>query len=146
MKTDVIAGIMGVLLLAGPAWAGFTDNGDGTVTDNVTGLMWQQTDDDVEKTWEAALTYCEESDLANYSDWRLPNVKELRSIIDDSRYDPAIDKTAFPGTNSSGYWTSTTYTNGPDYAWYVHFLNGFSNGGNIDKPSPLFVRCVRGGQ
>ena len=59
------------------AQAGYIDNGDGTVTDNGTGLMWQQATAPGTYTWEQALVYCENLDLANHTDWRLPTVKEL---------------------------------------------------------------------
>ena len=120
----------------------FTDHGDGTVTDNVTGLMWQQEDDDVTRAWEYALAYCEELDLAGYSDWRLPDIKELRSIVDNTRYNPAIDTTYFPGTNLSYYyWSSSTYADGPYGAWGVYFYSGYV--GYCPKASFEYARCVR---
>ena len=77
----------------------FIDNGDGTITDTVTGLMWQKATAPGTYTWEQALTYCENLTLAgDYSDWRLPNRNELQSIVDYSRYNPAIDTTFFPDT------------------------------------------------
>ncbi len=89
----------------------FTDNGDGTVTDNKTGLVWQQGEPG-NRTWQDALTYCKGLILGGQTDWRLPNVKELESITDDNRYDPAIDTTYFPGAVASIYysiyWTSTS--------------------------------------
>jgi hypothetical protein len=119
----------------------FTDNANGTVIDNNTSLMWQKEDDDTTREWESAITYCEGLSLGGYNDWRLPNIKELSSITDDTKYNPAIDTTYFPNTNSSYYWSSTTdadyYTN----AWLVYF--GDSNG---NGSSSYYVRCVRGGQ
>ena len=70
--------------------APFTDNGT-TVTDQRTGLEWQKQDDGITRTWQAALDYCNGLSLAGHTDWRLPNIKELESITDDSRYIPAID-------------------------------------------------------
>jgi chitodextrinase len=121
-----------------------TDNADGTVTDNVTGLVWQQQDDDVIRIWEQAITYCEGLSLAGSTDWRLPNINELRSIVDYGTSSPAINGTYFPGTDSSYYWSSTTYANFTSSAWYVDF-----GGGNVDYGSKSYypdVRCVRGGQ
>jgi len=129
----------------------FTDNGNGTVTDTPTTLMWQKQDDGITKTWEQALTYCEGLSLGGFSDWRLPNIKELRSIIDSSKYSPAINTTYFPNTQSSYYWSSTTYAGGTTDAWYVYF-----DGGHVDnfsktltatnKITTHYVRCVRAGQ
>ena len=123
----------------------YTDNGDGTVTDNCTGLMWQQEDDDVTRAWGTGIIYCEDLVLSGYDDWRMPNRKELESIVDE-RYDsPAIDSTLFPRTNSSYYWTSTTsaeafpLTHG---AWFIHFSNGYHEHHNKNTHYD-YVRCVR---
>jgi hypothetical protein len=98
------------------------DNGDGTVTDHATGLMWQQADSGAGMTWEAALAYAEGLELAGHSDWRLPNAKELQSIIDYSRspdttgsaaIDPVFLATAISNENLAGdypaFWTGTTH-------------------------------------
>ncbi len=63
----------------------FMDNGDGTISDLATGLMWQKCDSGVGMDWEDALSYAESAEYAGYSDWRLPNIKELQSIVDYSR-------------------------------------------------------------
>src|SRR3989338_5468335 len=123
----------------------FTDNGNGTVTDNDTGLMWQKEDDDVTRTWESAIIYCEGLSLGSYSDWRLPNIKELESITDATKDNPAIDTTYFPNTNSSSslakYWSSTTYMNDSSSAWSVSY---YSNIYMYYKSYDYYVRCVRG--
>jgi len=97
--------------------ASYTDNSNGTVTDNITGLMWEQkTDDDssrdkdVTHTWLEALNYCEDLVLGNYSDWKLPTPKELERMVDTSTSSPAVDTTYFPNTNSDLYWTGSTCT------------------------------------
>jgi len=69
----------------------FTDNGDGTVTDHCTGLMWQKETAPGEYTWQEALEYCENLSLAGHRNWRLPNVRELESIVDYGRHFPSID-------------------------------------------------------
>jgi len=122
----------------------YTINGNGTVSDNVTGLMWQQQDDGVTRIWDDAITYCNNSGLAGYSDWRLPSKKELMGIVDYGRYNPAIDTTAFPNTTTSGYWSSTTSANNPVNAWDVGFT--FGHVLTNDKVDNLYARCVRGGQ
>ena len=124
----------------------YTDNGDGTISDTNTGLMWAQDDDGVTLDWQDALAYAESSDKAGYTDWRLPNVKELQSIVDYS-YSPTATDSANVGpaidplftcsqlpsdvqeagyTDDYGYyWTGTSapFTSGEPYyyAWYVAF-------------------------
>ena len=121
----------------------FTDNGDRTVTDDNTGLMWQQ-DEGGQKTWEDAIAYCEDLSLAVYTDWRLPNKKELKSITDDTLNNPAIDKNFFPDAHALFYWSSATYVNYSSYAWCVYFYDGYVY--NFSKSYNLYVRCVRAGQ
>ena len=130
----------------GVAGAEMVDNGDGTVTDTATGLMWQQStgnDGDV-LTWEDALDYSENLSLAGHDDWRLPDRNELQSLVDYDRYDPAIDTVAFPGTQSSGYWSSTSNALSTVLAWRVNFDSGGVYG--YGKPNSYYVRAVRGGQ
>jgi hypothetical protein len=122
----------------------YTDNGDGTVTDNVTTLMWQQEDDDTTRTWDEACSYCDDLTLAGYSDWRFPSKKELMSIVDYGTYNPSIDTTYFSGTDALFYWSSTTTPGPPSYAWAVEFYWGLVD--NRYKSSSYYVRCVRGGQ
>jgi hypothetical protein len=95
----------------------FVVNGDETVTDLATGLMWSQNDNGVAINWESAPSYAEESTLAGYDDWRLPNAKELQSIADYSGVFPSIDSSVFnltELTNVKGqinypfYWSSTS--------------------------------------
>ena len=74
----------------------FVDNGDGTVTDNATGLMWSQDDNAEAINWEMALAYADAATIAGYDDWRLPNIKELQSIVDYSaEVIPAMDTSVF---------------------------------------------------
>jgi len=131
----------------------FTDNGDGTVTDNVTGLMWQQEDDDVRMDWYEAIDYCEALELAGHTDWRLPDEYEIQGIVDYGRIDPAIDTTYFPGTNSSYYWSSSirACSHCDPQAWGVYFDYGgwrvdFHEGyvqGHIMPQYTDSTRCVR---
>ena len=94
-------------------------------------------------TWGSALSYCEELSLGDKSDWRLPNIKELESITDDTRYNPAIDTTFFPNVMSSNYWSSTTDAGGPGNAWYIPFYYGFVYDYESFKANSYYVRCVR---
>ena len=120
-------------------------NGDGTVTDTDTGLMWQQgTPSPATMTWDAALSYAEGLTLAGYDDWRLPTPKEFQSIVDYNRSAPAIDTALFPGTVSSYYWSSTTHAFDTHSAWLVSF--GYGDGLHDDKSYSSDVRAVRAGQ
>jgi len=131
---------------AGPQPA-YRDNGNGTITDLNTGLMWQKGDsqNDVGRTWQEACDYCDSLVLPSggYSDWRLPNRRELMSIALYGQYNPTINTTYFPNCRSSYYWSSSTNANDPDLAWSVHFSLGYvySSSGTY----AYYVRCVRGG-
>ena len=104
----------------------FKDNGDGTVTDRNTRLMWMKTDSGKGMNWEEALAYAENGTYAGYSDWRLPNAKELQYLVDytrspDTTRSPAIDPVFQTSSikNEAGqkdypfFWTSTTHLDGP---------------------------------
>ncbi len=122
---------------------GYIDNGDGTITDRSTGLMWQKADVAYSfTTWEYALAYCEGLSLAGYTDWRLPTIKELRSIVDYSRYDPSID-TSFFSYTPPAYWSSTSSIRIFD-AWLIFFNYGFDY--DLDNFITYPFRAVRGGQ
>jgi hypothetical protein len=120
----------------------YADNGDGTVTDNVTALEWQQLTPTMAYTQPEALAYCAGLRLAGHADWRLPSVVELASIVDTGTYNPSIDSTFFPGTPAVGfYWSSTPYAGDASNAWGVYFNNGYSD--NNNATTAYSVRCVR---
>jgi hypothetical protein len=119
----------------------FTANGNGTVSDSNTGLVWQQGEVTPTVTWEAALTYCENLSLGNHTDRRLPNIKELRSISDHTHANPSLDPTYFPGAQAARYWSSTTLFGHASSAWFVDFSSGLAS--YNDKAGQLFLRCVR---
>ena len=135
-----------VYAVRGPSlnYGKFQNNGNGTVTDQMTGLMWQAGEIRPEK-WQQALTYCNQLDLGGYRDWRLPTIKELSTLVNESRINPAIDTTVFPGTRSGSYWSSTTFAKHPGFAWHVRFDNGLEYNGGY-KGRRYFVRAVRGGE
>ena len=127
----------------------FADNGDGTITDNATGLTWMQTDSGSGMNWSDALNYCESSTASGYDDWRLPSAKELQSIVDYSRspattnsaaIDPIFQTSTITAENGAVdypfYWTSTTHvsTRGGDFAAYISFGSayGIMNGQVMD--------------
>jgi len=105
----------------------FQDNGDSTVTDLATQLTWQKRDDGSTRDWEGALSYCENLSLAGYDDWRLPDVKELQSIVDYQKVTfPAIDPIFAMTDPDSWYWTSTTHGDNKQYACYIAFGKAYS--------------------
>jgi hypothetical protein len=129
----------------------FVENGDGTVSDSASMLMWQQADDGTARDWMGSMSYCEELELAGYEDWHLPNVKELQSIVDYTRSpmatnSPAIDpvfslsEISDPEGGSGHYpflWSTTTHEDGPNpysAAAYVAFGEalGMMNGNLLD--------------
>jgi hypothetical protein len=100
----------------------FVDNGDGTVSDLATGLMWQQGDSIDGMDWSEALDYCTALDTGGHDEWRLPNANELQSIVDYTRSTAVTDSAAIDpifsasavtdeggGTNYGFYWTGTTH-------------------------------------
>jgi hypothetical protein len=129
----------------------FVDNGDGTVTDNCTGLMWQRETSDVYADgtidhkdvvgWLGALKHCEALELAGHTDWRLPNLRELQSIVDYGRCLPSIDP-VFGAVSGWYYWSSSTYVPLPSFAWIVYVDDGIVYYDN--KINGGYVRAVRG--
>jgi hypothetical protein len=123
-------------------------HGNGTVTDNTTGLMWQQLTEFSGDTWETK-SYCDNLVLAGYSDWRRPTINELVNIVNYEHFSPAIDSSAFPNTEPHYYWSDTTSWYGSShYQWYVDFQIGtaYYITGLNDSSLSLYVRCVRDGQ
>jgi hypothetical protein len=137
----------------------FVDNGEGTVTDTCTGLMWQKDTADVNGSgaiekgfpgdrlaWCDALAYCENLSFAGHEDWRLPNVRELQSIVDYGR--PGAIDPVF-GAVHDWYWSSTTLLWKPYCAWLVDFsfgnvdADGRPNINGACKYNDYFVRAVR---
>lgn len=138
------------------------DNGDGTITDSKTGLMWKKcvegrsgsncesgTADSF--TWQLALQkpniVNNSGGFAGHADWRLPNITELLSIVEEQCYDPAINLNRFSNTPSSGFWSGSPSADDSDSAWYVSFSYGLSYISSRDgRYTSYAVRLVRGGQ
>ena len=138
----------------------FTDNGDGTITDNCTNLEWKKClEPDISTTdcagihsnysWKSAMARCEGLNFAGHTNWRLPNINELLSIVNyqkndigvpDDPNDPAVNKIFFPYT-IGGNWSSTTLVSDAEKAWYVNFIVGNIN--VEDKTHITYIRCVR---
>ena len=113
-----------------------TVDGDRTVTDTRTGLMWKQclegqnwvgntcTGPGTNMNWADALSTAEEASFAGHSDWRLPNLKELRSLVEECKTDPSINDAVFPGTPSSDVWSGSPNAYYSYLAWLVYFNVG----------------------
>ena len=153
----------------------FVDNRDGTITDFQTRLMWEKKDDagglhdkDLFLTWPSALSDWlpelngrtndpgTQAGFAGYTDWRIPTIVELQTLIDVKHTAPAVDPvfntectsgcsvTSCSCTAAFAYWSSSTFANGPSSAWIVAFFNGYEN--NDEKGLLDHVRAVRGGR
>ena len=123
----------------------YTDNDNGTVTDNNTYLIWQQQDDGITKSWANAKTYCDNLSLGGYSDWRLPSKKELVTIVNYAIPEPGPTiQPVFNNARSSAYWTATDMADSTSSAWNVVFYNGQTDAPT--KSANYYARCVRGEQ
>jgi hypothetical protein len=123
----------------------FTDNGNGTITDNVTQLVWQKVPSTTAVTWEQAIAYAESLTLASASDWRLPNIKELQSLNIESSSSPSVNTTYFSTIGIHNYWSSTTLLPNPANltgAWYWNTQFGITT--FETKTNSNYVICVRG--
>jgi hypothetical protein len=156
-----------ILLQRGIAWPNprFSDNNNGTVTDNLTGLIWLKDADCFgRRDWHTALLFsnilsngvCGLSDGSVAGQWRLPNLRELHSLVDVAFIHPALSDTTGTGQWSEGnpfvhvredyaYWSSTTYAGNPaTAAWYVWMGTGDTNWN--DKINEWRMWPVRGGR
>lgn len=164
--------LLAILLTATPTWAQtcnsaiihttpdsrYQDHGDDTITDLQTGLMWLRcslgqsgvlcnTGTAIRLTWELALQQGESINssggFAGYSDWRLPNKKELESLVEEACHSPAINNTNFPNTSNAAFWSSSPDSSRSSSAFAVHFSNGYS--ARYSRSSSYYVRLVRDG-
>jgi hypothetical protein len=113
---------------------------DGTVVDLATGLTWQQRVEPTGRAWTDARAACASLTLAG-GGWRLPSMKELQSLVDDSRAGPAIDPQAFPDTPPDPFWTASRVVASPTSAWRVSFQHGYTY--DSSDFNEYLVRCVR---
>lgn len=125
----------------------YTDNGDGTVTDDVTHLMWQQvvatSNPPPQNVGDSATLYCNNLRVGGYDNWRVPSATQLGSIVDYGRDSPTIDPVAFPSTPPGTYWTSTQVVGSPGWFWIVLFSDGRTTQASTSNTSYAYVRCVR---
>jgi Protein of unknown function (DUF1566) len=135
----------------------YLDNNNGTVTDRKTALTWKQCSEGetgaacaggatLSMDWQSALQTASNSTFAGFTDWRLPNVNELQSLLERACYSPAINALRFPGPfNSNYYWSATSGANNSSNAWVVGFFYGDADR-FARKIDTYVVRLVRGGQ
>ena len=111
------------------------------VRDSRSGLTWQRGVSPERLSAAAADAYCQGLRLGNESGFRLPSMKELQTLVDERRLDPAIDGDAFPSTPSEQFWTSSRWADGADQAWFVLFYDGYAL--YTDASTEYRARCVR---
>lgn len=127
-------------LQMGVAWPAtrYTNNGDGTLTDTLTGLVWEQSPDTTQKNWAAALTYANDSTLAGYDDWRLPNYYELATMLNagEETLSTWLNANGFSNVGTGGYWTNTyTPIVGTDYIVSFFALNSDTVATGVTDPT-----------
>jgi Protein of unknown function (DUF1566) len=170
-NTDLLRGFLSALTLVSCAYVNagcrtdikadtpdsrFVINTTGTVYDTKTQLVWKQCPEGLSgvscnvgaatvMNWKAALDAASASTFSGFSDWRLPNVKELTSIVEGSCYSPSINVSLFPNTPSRSFWSSSGYARDSWFAWSVYFDEGYAyySDGKRDNKN---VRLVRSGQ
>ena len=128
-----------------------TDNGDGTVSDNLTSLIWEQKTEGNEPdnfTYDDALAYCDDLTLAGNSDWRVSTREEYSTILNYADVSPSLDTDYFPyflstGTNPAYYWTSSEYFDDTSQVWVLRLAFGLFDK-RLKTPDIYRVRCVRG--
>jgi hypothetical protein len=130
--------------------AGAFSRSNGVVSDSSSNLEWQDDYSDnnnsiKEITWRSAIDYCENLNLDGKSDWTLPNINELTSLVDDSKNNPSLNE-MFQHSNSNRYWSSTTDDSSRSNAWSVSFSNGSHYNSDGNKNNNFYVRCVRIGE
>jgi len=137
-------------LQKGVTWPSPRFSVDGTgncITDNLTGLMWVKSPDSTRRTWQQALDYANGLTLCGYSDWRLPNRKELRSLVNYEQSDSAIwlNTQGFSNVQSYSYWSSTTHASYTSSARFVYMISGYVS---FDSKTTgyYYVLPVRAGQ
>lgn len=135
--------------------ARFTLNTDGTVSDSVTGLMWQTcsygqsydadtstcTSSALRTTWQEALRASVNDRTGDYDDWQVPSSKELASILEHSCVTPSINELIFKGNKSENYWSNTSAVANPAFAWVYTFDRGLNS--LHAKTSNVYLRFVR---
>lgn len=129
----------------------YTDNGNGTVMDKTTGLLWQEGENATRYNWyQASGTYDATYNLSSQNvcgslsleggGWRLPTLAELQTLV-DKNFNPKLNTIFFPEAYAYYYWSATSYSSNPNDAWGVDFKNGVTSSNG--RPYTYYVRCVR---
>lgn len=140
----VVATSFGVRCVRGAALAGEQQGAEGVVTDSMTGLSWQADMlPDSAHTWSEALAYCEGLTFAGKQDWRLPNIKELATIVDEAAAAPPVVALLFGASTAGQYWSSTPAPSfgGPALAFTLETSLGISP--SVQMTNTAQARCVR---
>jgi hypothetical protein len=140
--TNLIYLIAGMILTANVAIAGdYQDNGNGTITDVKSGLIWQKGEQG-KMRWEVARRHCAMMKLAGFNDWRMPSKKELLTLVERNMFNPCIDRRYFSDAKPVEYWTISQGTlSAGSAAWLVNF--GYGDTRFFNKSNEYAVRCVR---
>jgi len=119
------------------------DNSKELVVDKMTGLMWQDSVDTktLRKNRKDAKQYCRRLVFAGYDDWYLPRLKELKSIVNEEKFNPAI-RSGFKNIKPNHYWTSSPNLSDTMNALNIDFKNGQTY--NNTRKGKAYIRCVRG--
>jgi len=120
----------------------FIDNNDQTITDRLTGLMWTKRADLNHCIWSTAVSYCRSLNAYGYNDWRLPNIKEIISLLDFSNFSPCLQNGhPFTSVKNERYWSSTfvnSYLPNPNYKWALNMADAHTSRVGASHVSPLY--------
>jgi len=122
----------------------YRNNNTNIVRDTKTFLQWQDNGTPFKK-WNDAIDYCKDLSLGGYTDWRLPNINELFTLVDYTKFNPSMSN-VFAYFDTGYYWSSTTSVHTNSRAWMIGFSSGEVKDYYDYKNDYNYVRCVRAGQ
>ena len=134
-------GMLAVSARAAAPAGHFTNLGDGTVRDNLTGLVWQQGFSSATQNLGDSAAYCSTPTGPSGGGWRLPTVAELQTLVDETVMTPSIDSAYFPSTTPNWFWSSTPVPGSELDGWAVTFAGGGT--GRAGGSFRCRARCVR---
>lgn len=149
LRTLTLTFLLLVSMATAQAQAAYLGQSDGSVLDTTTGLLWQHSTSSQTYTWGEALAYCEALTAGGHTDWRLPNIRELASLLHFAYTQPVIHPTFSVASPDSRYWSSTSSsgTLALGVVFHTAFITGVAKTpANPEDPyGRINVRCVRGG-